>query len=76
MRDLDVYDTYWLCSFTIDGKPGSRAVSMIQDLDDLKYIMDNPNFSDFKVLSDKAVFPFCIQEIQCLRLKYIEIMMV
>lgn len=60
MRDLDVYDTYWLCSFTIDEKPGSRAVSMIQYLDDLKYIMDNPNFSDFKVLSDKAVFPFCI----------------
>ena len=60
MRDLDVYDTYWLCSFTIDGKTESRAVSMIQDLDDLKYIMNNPSFSDFKVLSDKAVFPFCI----------------
>nr|DAT84888.1 MAG TPA: hypothetical protein [Caudoviricetes sp.] len=31
---------------------------MIQDLDDLKYIMNNPSFSDFKVLSDKVVFPF------------------
>ena len=60
MRDLDVYDTYWLCSFTFDGKTENRAVSMIQDLDDLKYIMNNPSFSNFKVLSDKAVFPFCI----------------
>ena len=60
MRDLDVYDTYWLYSFTIDGKTENRAVSMIQDLDDLKYIMNNPSFSNFKVLSDKAVFPFCI----------------
>lgn len=59
MRDLDVYDTYWFCSFTIDGKT-NRAVSMIQSLDDLKHIMDNPRFGDFKVLSDKAVFPFYI----------------